>query len=184
VMIKGAFYKAKQVHSQLEAAGAFTSIVAQWGYPIVVQEVVKGDELNVVAVGDGEGGTLGRVAVKKMWITELGKIWTGVTIRHEAMLEATDRFMSVYKWRGPFELECMVDGDRVYLIEINPRFPAWSYLATGVGINLPSRLLRKALDLPVPLDLEYDAGKLFIRYTYEMVTDRTPFERMITRGSN
>lgn len=36
VMIKGAFYRAKQVHSQLEAAGAFTSIVAQWGYPIVV----------------------------------------------------------------------------------------------------------------------------------------------------
>ncbi len=184
VMIKGAFYKAKQVHSQLEAAGAFSSIVAQWGYPIVVQEVVKGDELNVVAVGDGQGGTLGRVAVKKMWITELGKIWTGVTIRHEAMLEATDRFMSVYQWRGPFELECMVDGDKVYLIEINPRFPAWSYLATGVGINLPSRLLRRALGLTVPEGLDYEPGKLFIRYTYEMVTDRRPFENMITRGRN
>ena len=46
------------------------------------------------------------------------------------------------QWRGPFELECMAGDDHVHLIEINPRFPAWVYLATGVGLNLPSRLLR------------------------------------------
>lgn len=182
VMVKGIFYKAKKAFTLQEALAAHSAIVAEWGYPVVVQEVVKGEELNVVGVGDGEGGTLGRVAVKKMWITELGKIWTGITISNRPMLEATDRFTEVFRWRGPFELECMVDGDRVYLIEINPRFPAWSYLAAGVGINLPSRLLRKALGLSVPRALDYPAGKLFVRYTYDMVIDREPFERMVTRG--
>lgn len=184
VMVKGAFYKAYKAHTTKEALSHYHKLVAEWGYPILVQEVVAGDELNVVAVGDGEGGLLGRVGVKKMWITELGKIWTGVTMRHPAMLGATERFMEVYRWRGPMELECIVDGDDVYLVEINPRFPAWSYLATGVGVNLPARMVRRALGLPNPASEaeDYPAGKLFVRYTYEMVTDMNRFQSMITAG--
>jgi carbamoyl-phosphate synthase large subunit len=184
VMVKGAYYKAYEAHTSKEALSHYKKIVAEWGYPVLVQEVVEGDELNVVAVGDGEGGTLGRVAVKKMWITELGKIWTGVTIQHPAMLEATERFMEHYKWRGPMELECIVDGDRLYLVEINPRFPAWSYLATGVGVNLPARMVRRALGLPEPEGEsgDYPAGKLFVRYTSEMVTGMERFKNMVTTG--
>ena len=184
VMVKGAFYKAYEAHTTKEALSHYHKLVAEWGYPILVQEVVEGDELNVVAVGDGEGGVLGRVAVKKMWITELGKIWTGVTIRHPAMLEATERFMAEYRWRGPMELECIVNGEDVFLVEINPRFPAWSYLATGVGVNLPARMVRRALGLPDPASevRDYPAGKLFIRYTYEMVKDMDRFQSLITTG--
>lgn len=184
VMIKGAFYKAYEAHTSKEALSHYKKIVAEWGYPVLVQEVVEGDELNVVAVGDGEGGALGRVAVKKMWITELGKIWTGVTIQHPGMLEATSRFMEHYRWQGPMELECIVDGDRMYLVEINPRFPAWSYLATGVGVNLPARMVRAALGRPQPEaeGTDYEAGELFVRYTYEMVTGMERFRNMVTTG--
>jgi carbamoyl-phosphate synthase large subunit len=187
VMVKGAFYKAHVAHTTREAAAHYQTIVAEWGYPVLVQEVVAGEELNVVAVGDGEGGTLGKVAIKKLWITELGKIWTGVTIRHPAMLEATERFMATYRWQGPMELECRVDGDTVHLIEINPRFPAWSYFATGVGVNLPARMVRRSLGLPDPDPpgddaAEYEPGKLFIRYTYELVTDMERFQGMVTTG--
>jgi carbamoyl-phosphate synthase large subunit len=184
VMVKGAFYKAYRAYTTREALGHYHKLVAEWGYPILVQELVSGDELNVVAVGDGAGGTLGRVAVKKLWITELGKIWTGVTIRHPAMLRATERFMEVYRWRGPMELECIVANDVVYLIEINPRFPAWTYLATGVGVNLPARMVRHALGLPQPASerADYDAGQLFVRYTYELVTGMERFQSMITTG--
>lgn len=185
VMVKGAFYKAYKAHSTKEALGHYHKLVAEWGYPILVQEMVKGDELNVVAVGDGEGGLLGRVGVKKMWITELGKIWTGVTVRHPIMLQAVERFMELYRWRGPMELECIVDGEDVYLVEINPRFPAWIYLSAGVGVNLPARLVRKALQIPPPpMEAEdYPAGKLFVRYTYELVTDLDRFQSMITTGA-
>jgi len=184
VMVKGAFYKAYKAYTSKEAVSHYHRLVAEWGYPIIVQEMVTGDELNVVAVGDGDGGALGRVAVKKMWITELGKIWTGVTIQHPAMLRATDRFMEKYRWRGPMELECIVDGDAVYLVEINPRFPAWTYLSAGVGVNLPARMVRRALGIPEPDGdrAEYEAGRLFVRYTYELVTDMDRFQQMITTG--
>jgi carbamoyl-phosphate synthase large subunit len=36
--------------------------------------------------------------------------------------------------------------------------------------------------MPVPPLPDYDAGKLFIRYTYELVTDMENFQRAITRG--
>ncbi len=181
-MIKGLFYKAYRVHTFAEAEGAFQKIVKEWGYPVLVQKVVHGEEVNVVGVGDGQGGSLGLMAIKKLWITSLGKIWTGVTIKNQDLIQATERFLEEIGWRGAFELECIATDDRIYLIEINPRFPAWIYFATGAGINLPARLVRAALDLPVEKDAEYEAGRLYIRYTYDLVTSMDTFQRIVTKG--
>ena len=184
VMVKGCLYKAHRAYTTQEAISHYNALVAEWGYPVIVQEVVSGDELNVVGLGDGDGQPLGLVGIKKVWITSLGKIWTGVTIRHEPVLAAADKFVRCFRWRGPFELECIVDGDQVYLVEINPRFPAWSYFATGVGVNLPAQLLRRGLGRRLAPVNGYEAGKLFVRYTFELVTDMTPFQKAITRGES
>lgn len=184
VMVKGALYKAYRTYSKDEAIKVFHKIAAEWGYPIIVQQVVRGEEMNVVGVGDGNGGLIGQVGIKKMWVTELGKIWTGVTIKNAHMLIAARKFVQEYRWKGPFEMECMVDGDKVYLLEINPRFPAWSYFTTGIGMNLPANTLRKAFDLPLTISDDYEAGKLYIRYTYETITDMLTFQRIITQGEN
>ena len=182
VMIKGLYYKANRAHTMQEAHTHYTQIVSEWGYPVIVQEIVTGEELNVVGVGDGQGDNLGLVGIKKLSVTALGKIWNGVTIKHPGMLEAARKFVDYTQWRGGFELECLVDGDDIILIEINPRLPAWSYFATGVGVNLPGQLVRKAFDLPVATPPEYEAGKLFIRYTYELITDMVRFQNISLRG--
>ncbi len=182
VMVKGSFYKAYKCFTIAEAISHYHDLVAEWGYPIIVQQVITGEELNVIGLGDGEGNSLGMVGIKKLTITALGKIWTGVTVKNEQMLRATENFVREFKWRGPFEMECMISGDEVYLIEINPRFPAWVYFATGVGVNLPSRLIKQSLGVPLLPASDYEAGKLFIRYTYELVTDMENFQRTITRG--
>jgi carbamoyl-phosphate synthase large subunit len=184
VMVKGCFYKAHRAYTIQEAAADFNKLVAEWGYPVIVQEVVAGDELNVVGMGDGEGNSLGLVAIRKIWITSLGKIWTGVTIKNERILAAAERFIRIFRWRGPFELECIVTDDQVHLIEINPRFPAWVYAATGVGINFPSQLLRCSRGLPVATPGDYPAGKLFVRYSYDLVTEMTAFQNIIHRGEH
>ncbi len=182
VMIKGAFYKAYRAYTSQEAAGFYNEIVAEWGYPIIIQKVVSGEEMNVMGVGDGKGNSLGLFGIKKMWVTSLGKIWTGVTIKNEKMLAAAKTFVKEYKWKGPFELECIVNEEDIYLIEINPRFPAWSFFAAGVGLNLPANMVRKAFDLPIPEQKDYKTGKLYIRYTYETITDMQPFQQIMTKG--
>ncbi|MCK4762406.1 MAG: ATP-grasp domain-containing protein [Candidatus Aminicenantes bacterium] len=184
VMVKGAMCSAFKAHTGKEAADFFSKIVSQWGYPVILQEVVKGDEMNVVGVGDGQGGLIGQVGIKKMWITSLGKIWTGVTVKNRPMLRAAETFVREYRWKGPFELECIVDGDTVYLIEINPRFPAWSYFAAGVGVNLPANTVRRAFGLPYAGNNDYEAGKLYIRYTYETITGLDAFQDITIKGEN
>ena len=182
VIVKGVFYEAYTAHTTNEAYGHYRSLAAKWGFPIIVQQLVKGDELNVVGVGDGNGKSLGAVAMKKMSITSLGKVWSAVSVRNEAMLLAAENFVEVHRWNGPFELECIVSDDELYLIEINPRFPAWTYFATGTGVNLPSRMLRRLFGLPVGELPSYAAGKMFMRYTYEIVTVLDRFRQVVTQG--
>lgn len=171
--VKGRYYQAYCCHSEGEASNAANKISKEWGFPILIQKPIYGEELNVVGVGDGEGSDLGLVMIKKLTTTELGKVWSAVTIKNMELLEITKKFLEFTKWRGPFELECLINEKGITLIEINPRFPAWTYFATGVGINLPQRMLDFALHRKRVLDqpLNYDAGKLFIRYTEELVTD-------------
>ncbi len=182
IMVKGIFYEAFKAYSPQEASSFFSNIVSKWGYPVLIQEVVSGEEMNVVGVGDGEGGHFGLFAIKKLWITSLGKIWTGVSVKNKNLLEVAEKFIAEFKWRGAFELECIVNKEGIYLIEINPRFPAWIYFATGAGINLPYRLLKASLGIEPERTWDYQAGKLYIRYTEDLVTDLLVFQNLITKG--
>ena len=184
VMVKGSVHSASRANSLQEAITRFTAVVARWGYPVLVQEVVIGEEMNVIGVGDGHGRALGMVAIKKMNVTELGKIWTGVTVSNQRLLEAAERFVAATQWRGPFEVECIISGDQVYLIEINPRFPAWVYFATGVGSNLPALLVDLALGCPITPPEGYPTGKLYIRYTDERVCDMARMQQLICQGES
>jgi len=184
IMIKGLLYHAHAAHTMQEAMAHFSTIVAEWGYPVIVQKIVTGDEMNVIGVGDGDGNTSGLVAIKKMSTTQLGKIWTGVTVLHDELLERTKQFVSTTNWQGAFEMECIVDGDTINLIEINPRFPSWVYFATGVGVNLANMLVQHALGQTISTNNKYLAGKLFIRYTGEQICDLTEFQNMVTLGES
>jgi carbamoyl-phosphate synthase large subunit len=183
-MVKGPYYKAKKVNSVEEARDAFFKLAEEWGLPVLVQQVVYGEELNLVGLGDGHGQLIGQVSAKKTTITELGKIWSGITIHHAELKKVAEKFVSQTKWRGPFELECMADHQDIFLIEINPRFPAWCWFATAVGVNLPLALVEAAnrgIVTPLP---NYEAGKFFMRFTDELVCDLDLFRSLVTKGAS
>lgn len=184
VAIKGQYYKAMIARNSAEACKYFNLIADEWGLPILVQQVVEGEEINLIGVGIGDGNDLGLVAMKKLTTTSLGKIWSGVSIHNEALLAAAKSFLETSKWRGPFELECIVNGEEIYLIEINPRFPAWAYFATGLGINLPERMIKFVLDQNSSNASLYPAGKLFVRFTDEIICDMEHFSTLITTGES
>ena len=73
------------------------------------------------------------------------------------------------------------DGE-YYLLEINPRFPAWVYLAVGAGQNLPFAALQLALGEKVEPFTDYELGKIFIRYSWDLVTDMKKFEEISVKG--
>jgi len=179
LMIKGNYYKAYMAHNMESAIENFYKISNEWGFPVLVQEVVTGEELNLVGVGDGDGNLAGAVAIKKLTTTDIGKIWTGVTIQNEKLMQIAKDFVAHTKWRGPFELECIVSMNNVFMIEINPRFPAWVYFATEIGVNLPQMVVDIMQGKEIVPQLTYPQNKMYVRYTGEFVTDFTDFMKLL-----
>jgi carbamoyl-phosphate synthase large subunit len=183
LVVKGKYYDASVAYSPDQAVNYFHKISAKWGLPIIIQEFTHGTEVNVTALGDGNGNTIGAVAMRKQVVTDKGKAWAGITIDDEDLLNMTRDIIQKTKWRGPCEIEVIrTDDDDYYLIEINPRFPAWVYLAVGVGQNHPEALLRLALGETVEPFGDYEVGKLFIRYSYDMICDLADFQKISTVG--
>lgn len=183
MVVKGVFYDAYIVHSPAEGVSAFDRIARNWGYPVLVQEHLKGEEYNLTGVGDGEGSLLGAVMMKKTGLTEKGKAWAGITIHDEALLEAAGNLVAATGWRGPLEVEVIKSpGGNYHLVEINPRFPAWIYLSAGVGGNLPHGLVNLALGQAFPDFAPPRPGTMFIRYALETIVDLSDFESIVVNG--
>jgi len=183
VMVKGKFYDAYLAYNPEQVRMYFNKISAKWGLPIIIQEFIRGTEVNVVALGDGEGNTIGAVPMRKQYITDKGKAWAGITLDDKKMFELTYKIIGSMKWRGGMELELIrSQKNELFLIEINPRIPAWVYLAVGAGQNLPEALLKLALGMDVQPYTEYEVGKMFIRYSSDLITDLKEFEKLSTLG--
>ena len=183
VMVKGKFYDAYIAYNEEQVLSHFNKISAKWGLPVIIQEFIRGTEVNVVALGDGRGNTLGAVPMRKQYITDKGKAWGGITLDNPEMLELTRRIISATKWRGGMELELIrTEDNKYYILEINPRIPAWVYLAVGAGQNLPEALVKLAMGMEVKPFTSYEVGKIFVRYSYDMIIDMKDFEKISTTG--
>ncbi|KPK37747.1 MAG: carbamoyl-phosphate-synthetase [Gammaproteobacteria bacterium SG8_47] len=183
LVVKGLFYDAQVARDPDTAAAAFHRIAAQWGFPVLVQRFLRGEEVNLTALGDGEGNLLGPVMMRKLGLTDKGKAWAGVTVQDDRLLEASQSLVAATRWRGPLEVEVMVDDEgRYQLIEINPRFPAWIYLAAGVGRNLPEALVSLAFGQQPDKFIDVAPGTLFIRYAQETIVPLSEYESVVMRG--
>lgn len=187
MVVKGKFYDAKVAYNLDQAKEAFGKISAQWGLPIIIQEFVHGTELNVCGIGDGDGNLLGAVPMRKLYITDKGKAWAGVSLDEEKLLKITRNMVKNTKWRGPFELEFIKsldedDNETYHLLEINPRFPAWCYLTTGCGQNQTEILVNMRMKRKYKKMSEYKVGKMFIRYSYDNIVNIEDFEKISTLG--
>jgi carbamoyl-phosphate synthase large subunit len=183
VIIKGKFYDAGIAYNFDQISLYFNKISAKWGLPVILQEFIHGTEYNVTGLGDGKGTTIAAVPMRKQYITEKGKAWGGISITDEELLKLTEKFVAKTKWRGPFELELMkTKENKFYLLEINPRIPAWIFLAVGAGQNIPEALVNLALGKKVKPFESYMAGKMFVRYSWDMIVDLKEFETISTLG--
>ena len=166
-----------------QAEKAFQKILAKWGLPIIVQEFIRGTEINIAALGDGLGNAISIIPMRKLYITDKGKAWAGVTLDDENLIELARKFIRVTNWRGGCELEVMLTNDgKPYIMEVNPRFPAWIYLTAAAGQNQPASLVKMALGEKVEPFTEYEIGKIFIRYAWDHITDIREFQKISANG--
>jgi carbamoyl-phosphate synthase large subunit len=184
VMVKGQFYGAEIAYSPMEVEAHFQRFRSQWGVPVIVQEFLSGEEYDVAAVGDGEGGLVGAVPMRKMQLTEKGKAWGGITVDDPGLTSFVTSAVRALRWRGPCELEVLrasADG-QYYMLEINPRFPAWIYLSVGAGRNLPWAAVRLAAGEAVEQMPPPAPGVMFLRHSFDQICLLEDYERLTTTG--
>jgi carbamoyl-phosphate synthase large subunit len=183
VVVKGKYYDAYIAYNPDQVITEFNKISSKWGLPIIIQQFIYGSEYNVIALGDGKGTTIGAVPMRKQYITDKGKAWAGIAIDEQELLQMTHDIIRKTKWRGGMELELMKTRENeFYMLEINPRIPAWVYLAVGAGQNLPEALVKLAIGEEVKPYTDFKVGKMFIRYSWDMIVDIGEFEHITTFG--
>ncbi len=183
LFIKGRLYEARKIFTPTELPEAFYQMTSVWGGPALVQEVVSGDEYDVIGLGDGEGGIVASCSIRKLLVTKAGKAFSGIVVSDPALQEAVERIISALKWNGPFELEFICRRDGYALIEANPRFPAWCDFPSQLGCNLPAAMLERALlNSSTPISA-CEPGRLFVRHCVDVVGDIAELAALSVTGT-
>lgn len=146
VWLKGPWYQALPVTSWPKLLQVRRQLEETWpGEPLHLQAHVPGNEESVVFAAH-EGELLGSRHMKKLQLTEEGKTWAGRIGETEAEMPGLEEKLAAMlrrlSWTGGGELE-LVRGevDQAWLLECNPRFPAWVFGITLAGLNLPGELV-------------------------------------------
>jgi carbamoyl-phosphate synthase large subunit len=183
LVVKGKFYDAIIAHTLEMAQKAFHKLSAKWGFPIIVQQFIHGTEINIAVLGDGKGKAISIITMRKLYITDKGKAWAGITLEDEGLIKLANQFVEATHWKGGCELEIMRTAEGTpYIMEVNPRFPAWIYLSAAAGQNQPAALVNMALGENIAPYTGYEVGKIFIRYAWDHITDVSEFQKISAFG--
>lgn len=183
-LLKGAFTDARIASSLEEGRLHYDSLFKEWGYPILMQKFIYGDDYDVAALADRDSRVLGRVAMKKLGLTDKGTACAGVTVMEEKPLNLTAEIIKKLGWVGPLECEFVREKPtgEFFLVEINSRFPSWIYLAAAAGQNLPYQTVMAALGMKPEPFREVDTGKFFVRSIREQAVSLHRLMELTTLG--
>lgn len=150
VWLKGPYYEAYRVNDWQDLNRARKALETTWATKrLFLQAHVTGYEESI-ALSAYKGNLLDAVYMVKHEVTPEGKTWSArVTDVPEAIMRPLRSVVKDLNWTGGAELEMIrdMDGTR-WVIDWNPRFPAWIHGATLAGRNLPGLLVEAATGLP------------------------------------
>lgn len=110
---------------------------------------------------DGEVVAANRQLGHRIWPEHCGSLCYGETIPQDPeLLGAVRRLIDDLGWSGLFNLQFIRAGERLHLIDLNPRIYHSLWLAVASGLNLPALWVALLLGRPVQ-DPGYRAGVRF-----------------------
>lgn len=150
VWLKGPYYEAIKIRSWAEFEDKRDVLSKAWHTEkLFLQAHVSGYEESIT-LSAYQGELLDCVQMRKRDLTELSKTWAGdISEVPGETLTALRTMIRRLNWSGGAELEMVRDADnQLWLLEINPRFPAWIHGATITGRNIPAALVEGVTGVP------------------------------------
>ncbi len=184
LVLKGPFLDCRIANTPEEAEVFFDRLVGSWGFPLLAQKHVIGEEYNLAALISAERKFIGAVMMKKIGVTGKGKAWAGVTVYDPDFLNLGKKILSKLEWVGPVELEFIKGAfpRKFYLVEVNSRFPSWIYLSARAGQNLPLATFQLAMGKRVKPLPPYRTGVVFYRSSQETIASFDLLQKITMQG--
>jgi diaminopimelate decarboxylase len=168
VWLKGPYYEAVKTRSWAEFEDKRNILSSAWTTEkLFLQAHVSGYEESIT-LSAYKGELLDCVRMRKRDLTELNKTWAGDVseVEKEFLLPLRDIIRQI-RWTGGAELEMVRDANNeLWLLEWNPRFPAWIHGATITGRNIPAALVEGATGIPAQVSPAQ--GEEFTRVVMEI----------------
>jgi diaminopimelate decarboxylase len=143
VWLKGPYYEAVRTSSWDVFERVRAVLTQAWSTErLFLQAHITGYEESVCFCAY-QGELVDAVYMRKRELTEEGKTWAGeVTDLPENFTEPLRKIVRELNWTGGAELEMVRDpSGQLWLLECNPRFPAWIHGSSITGRNLPAAII-------------------------------------------
>jgi len=180
LLCKGTRFGCSKIFCHKDVEPIRKSFEKKWGMGMFVQKPCFGYEKSY-CFSAYQGKLLGAVEMRKDLATKEGKCW-GVHLE-ELTAETTkclERMCAASKWTGGGEIEFMegLDGQK-YIIDFNPRFPAWIFGSCHGGINLVGLLMQEITGIVTDDVTSPVLGGDFIRTVLEVPVDNQTVQPLL-----
>jgi len=136
-----------------------------------LQRFIGGKEYTIDSISDFSGRCLAALPRLRK-VVKAGQTVKGVTTRDERLIEYGKRVADVFGIKGAGCSQCVVAGDEIYFIEMNPRYGTGISLSIGAGLNIPLLHLKLALGMEISAgELEFKDNWVMTRYWEEIFLD-------------
>ncbi|MBI2821021.1 MAG: ATP-grasp domain-containing protein [Acidobacteria bacterium] len=142
----------------------------------IIQEFIEGTEYTVDLLTDLNGNLICALPKQRLEV-KAGMQVKGRTVNHPKLVGYARRLCQLFDLAPRVNFQCIVRGEEIFLIEINPKFPASLPLTVAAGLNTPLLLLQlyRGEKVPDPSDkLIFDLS--MIRTWQEFFVNGTPHE--------
>jgi len=141
IVLKGLRREVKFCFSHQECMEDAKALFRLFGDPLLIQEVIGGEQLSVVGAIGQSGNSLGQIALKKMGLDNSGKAWSYATLDNPKVSSEIREFLREIMWLGPYEVDVIIAESATYLLDVNPRFPDYIDGFANTKLNLPQRFV-------------------------------------------
>ena len=183
LILKGHQYGALTAYSLAEAEEIWETYKQDDEPVVIAQPVIHGEEFGIGLVCNQNSEIVESLTMKKLLLCERGKTWGAVSIDLPQVHDSLQTFLKTIGWSGPADAEFIRDAmsDQYYLIEVNPRLPAWSGFSDLQGGHLARQIVRLASGQEM-VPVKSDQEMLFMRAAEEIPTTGQSLALFANRG--
>ena len=129
----------------------------------IIQEMVKGEEYTIDVFCDFDSNPITIVPRKRIAV-RAGEIQKGIICKNREIIDYMKKVVNALKPRGHITIQCIKDNEKIYILEINPRFGGGAPMSIDAGADSPLHLYKLLMGEKLEYNENYQDNLYFSRF--------------------